>query len=164
MGQVMDEETKAFLADIEQRRGGQITFKTFSTFYADNSGKLCQDGVFFYRVGGQFWFQDFEHVSTFLGFILTKKKDPDYQMFESSFSPSDVVSIRKVWKKSVIRCALYGKDFFKLRRFNPVLGFLSESATEFTMKDGRLLYFQFMDKTVQEMIIRRMNKNDKEGD
>lgn len=160
----MDEETKAFLADIELRRGGQITFKTFSTFYADNSGKLCQDGVFFYRVGGQFWFQDFEHVSTFLGFILTKKKDPDYQMFESSFSPSDVVSIRKVWKKSVIRCALYGKDFFKLRTFNPVLGFLSESATEFTMKDGRLLYFQFMDKTVQEMIIRRMNKNDIEGD
>ena len=160
----MDEETKAFLADIEQRRGGQISFKTFSTFYADNSGKLCRYGVFFYRVNGMFWFQDFEHVPSFLGFNLTRKKDSEYQMFEACFSPSDVVSIRKVWKKSVIKCAMYGKDFFKLRRFNPVLGFLSESATEFTMKDGRLLYFQFMDKTVQNMIIRIINKNDIEGD
>ena len=160
----MDEETKAFLADIEQRRGGRISFKTFSTFYADSSGKLCRYGVFYYRVNSMFWFQDFEHVPSFLGFNLTRKKDSEYQMFEACFSPSDVVSIRKVWKKSVIKCAMYGKDFFKLRRFNPVLGFLSESATEFAMKDGRLLYFQFMDKTVQNMIMRRMNKNDIEGD
>ena len=83
MPQAMDEETRAFLSDIEQRRGGQITFRTFSTFYADNSGKLCQYGVFFYRVNGMFWFQDFEYVPSFLGFRLTKKKDPDYQMFES---------------------------------------------------------------------------------
>lgn len=160
----MDEETRAFLSDIEQRRGGQITFRTFSTFYADNSGKLCQYGVFFYRVNGMFWFQDFEYVPSFLGFRLTKKKDPDYQMFESSFDPSDVVSIRKVRKNSVIRCALNGGDFFRLRKFNAVLGLLSESATELTLKDGRLLYFQFMDKTVQNMIMKSMNKNDKEGD
>ena len=160
----MDEETRAFLAEIEQRRGGQISFRTFSTFYADNSGKLCQYGVFFYMVNGMFWFQDFEHVPSFLGFQLTKRKDGEYQMFESSFSPSDVVSIRKVWKKSVIKCVQNGKDFFRLRTFNPVLGILSESATEFTMKDGRLLYFQFMDKTVQNMIVGRMNKNDIEGD
>ena len=160
----MDEETRAFLAEIEHRRGGQISFRTFSTFYADNSGKLCQYGVFFYRVNGMFWFQDFEHVPSFLGFQLTKSRDEEYQMFESSFSPSDVVSIRKVWKKSVIRCVQNGKDFSKLHTFNPVLGILSESATEFTMKDGRLLYFQFMDRTVQEMIVTRMNNNDTAGD
>ena len=52
MPQVMDDETRAFLDDIEQRRGGKITYRAFSTFYADNNGKVCRYGVFFYQVNG----------------------------------------------------------------------------------------------------------------
>ncbi len=150
--QVMDDESRAFLADIEQRRGGQITYKAFSTFYADNKGKVCRYGVFFYQVDGVFWFQDFEYVPNFLGFRLSRRKDEEYVMFESSFSPSDVVSIRRVKKKAAINCALGFKDFSKLRKYNPLTGFMSETATEFGLRDGRLLYFQFMDKTVENMI------------
>ena len=152
MTQVMDDETRAFLADIEQRRGGQITYKAFSTFYADNNGKVCRYGVFFYQVDGVFWFQDFEYVPNFLGFRLSRRKDEEYVMFESSFSPSDVVSMRRVKKKAAINCALGFKDFSKLRKYNPLTGFMSEIATEFSLRDGRLLYFQFMDRTVENMI------------
>ena len=77
-------------------------------------------------------------------------------MFESSFKPSDVIQIRKVKKKNARKCALGYMDLSKLRKFNPVLGILSESATEFTLRDGRVLFFQFMDKSVENMI--RENK------
>ena len=164
MPQVMDEETRAFLAEIEQRRGGKISFRTFSTFYADNMGKLCLYGVFFYKVNDTYWFQDFEYVPSFLGFRLPARKEQEYVMFESSFVPTGVVSIRKVRKKSVIRCAQNGGDFSRIRTFNRVLGILSESATELTLNDGRILYFQFMDDTVRNMIERKKNNNDKEGD
>ena len=157
MPQVMDDETRAFLDGIEQRRGGKITYRAFSTFYADNNGKVCRSGVFFYQVNGVFWFQDFEYVPSFLGFRLSRRKDGDYVMFESSFSPSDVVSIRKVRKKAAIDCAMGYKDFAKLRTYKPVLDFMSESATEFALKDGRILYFQFIYRDVENMI-RNVNK------
>ena len=156
MNQVMDDESRAFLADLEQRRGGSITYRTFSTFYADSLGKVCDYGVFFYVVDNVFWFQDFEHVPSFLGFKLPVRDKEEYRMFESSFKPSDVLSIRKVKKKNARKCALGYMDLSKLRKFNPVLGILSESATEFTLRDGRVLFFQFMDKSVENMI--RENK------
>ena len=160
MNQVMDDETREFLGQIEQRRGGAITYKTFSTFYADSLGKVCDYGVFFYVVDNVFWFQDFEHVPNFLGFRLPARKEEEYQMFESSFSPSDVISIRKVSKKGARKVALGYKDHSKLRKFNPITGILSESATEFTLRDGRILFFQFMDRSVEKMI-RQCNLNNK---
>ncbi|MBR5669183.1 MAG: hypothetical protein IKX15_06185, partial [Spirochaetales bacterium] len=67
-----DNDSEAFLNEIEQRRGGSITFKTFSTFYADSDGNVRDYGVFLSLVNGVFWFQDFEHESSFLGFRLTR--------------------------------------------------------------------------------------------
>ena len=148
----MDDESRAFLEDLETRRSGSITYRTFSTFYADSLGKVCDYGVFLYMVDGVFWFQDFEHVPSFLGFRLPVKNKEEYRMFESSFSPSDVLSIRKVRKKAARRCALGYSDFSKLRKLNTVTGILSESATEFTLKDGRRLYFQLIDRAVENLI------------
>ena len=150
---VQDDESAAFLNEIEQRRGGKITFKTFSTFYADNNAIVRDYGVFLYLVNGTFFFQDFEHESTFLGFKLPKRKDqPEYEMFESSFSPLDVDSFRTVSKKAARNCALGFRDFSRLRKANPVLGFLTETATEITLRDGRAMYFQFMDKSVRNLV------------
>ena len=155
------DEGAAFLGEIEQRRGGKITFKTFSTFYADNLGNVRDYGVFLYMVDGTFFFQDFEHENTFLGFKLRKRKnEPEYVMFEGSFSPLDVVSFRTVNKKAARNCALGFRDFSKLRKANPVLGFFTETATEIKLKDGRTMYFQFMDKSVRN-IVNQMKDDDK---
>ena len=147
-----ENESEAFLNDIEQRRGGKITFKTFSTFYADNDGNVRDYGVFLYMVNGTFWFRDFEHESNFLGFKLKKRSDDVYEMFESSFSPIDVVSSRTVMKKAARNCALGFRDFAKLKKANPVIGFLAETVTEIKLKDGRLMYFQLMGKDVLNII------------
>ncbi len=146
------EETD-FLQELEARRGAPIGYRTFSTFYADSDGNLCDYGVFLYESGGRFWYQDFEHVPTFLGFRLPRRKDDiKYEMFESSFSPSDVVSFMKVTKASVRACVFGSKAFGKLKRANPILSFFRETVTEFRLSDGRRLYFQLIDKTVQNMI------------
>ena len=147
-----DNDSEAFLNDIEQRRCGKITFKTFSTFYADSDGNVRDYGVFLYMVNGTFWFRDFEHESNFLGFKLKKRSDDVYEMFESSFSPIDVVSSRTVMKKAARNCALGFRDFAKLKKANPVIGFLAETVTEIKLKDGRLMYFQLMGKDILNIV------------
>ena len=152
-----DNDSEAFLNEIEQRRGGKITFKTFSTFYADSDGNVRDYGVFLYMVNDTFWFQDFERENSFLGFKLSRRKDEDYEMFESSFSPLEVVSSRTVMKKAARNCATGHKDFSKLRKANPVIGFLAETATEIRLQDGKTMYFQLMDKTVLNIIDQMQN-------
>jgi len=159
------EETKAFLAELEQRRGGKITYRAFSAFYGDNRGILREFGVFFYEVDKTFWFQDFERENTFLGFKIGAKKAEKYVMFESSFSPLDVVGIRKVLKSRARKCVQDAKPFDKLKTYNPVLFALSEYVTEITLKDGRIMFFQFIDSTVEKKIKQyQMDNQDTKGD
>ena len=155
----IDNDSEAFLNDIEQRRGGSISFKTFSTFYADSDGNVRDYGVFLYMVNGTFWFQDFERENTFLGFKLSRRRDEEYEMFESSFSPLEVVSFRTVLKKAARKCATGFKDFAKLKKANPVIGLLAETVTEVKLENGRTLYFQLMDKSVQDIVNQMQNDN-----
>ncbi len=148
-----DAETQAFLDDIEKRRGGSITYRTFSTFYADSNHKVCDFGVFFYEVNGEFWFEDFEHQPSFLGFKLkTRKELSKYEKFESSFKPQDVEAIRTVTKKAARSYAIGNVDYSKLKNAIVLRQLLSEVVTEIRMKDGRVMFFQFMDKTVIKKI------------
>ncbi len=160
MPHVASQEEMEFLKELEVRRGTPIGYRTFSTFYADTDGNLCDFGVFLYESGGRFWYRDFEHEPSFLGFKLRKRKDdPKYVMFESSFSPLDVVSFRKVVKASVRACVFGTRAFEKLKKANPVLSFFREVVTEFRLSDGRALYFQLIDKTVQQIIEKTKNES-----
>ena len=154
-------EQHDFLSDIQARRGGaQIGYKTFSTFYADTDGNICDRGVFFYECEGRFWFEDFENEPTFLGFKLPIKRfEQKYEKFESSFSPADVTSIRKVVKASARRCARGESSIERLRTANPVLSFFRETVYEFRLADGKVLFFSLIDKTVPNMIIDSRKRN-----
>ncbi len=144
-----DADTEAFIKDIEQRRGGSITYRTFSTFYADSDHKVCDFGVFLYQVNDEFWFEDFEHEPSFLGFKLKTRKELDrYEKFESSFKPQDVESIRTVTKKAARSFAIGQIDYTKLKTAIVLRQLLAEVVTEIRLKDGKVMFFQFMDKTV----------------
>ena len=159
MQHVQSREEEDFLQNLELRRGSPIGYRTFATFYADTDRNLCDFGVFLYECAGRFWLQDFEYEPSFLGFKLPRRKDsPKYEMFETSFSPQEVVGFRKVTKASVRACVFGSKPFEKLRKANPILSFFSETVTEFRLSDGRALYFQLMDRTVQDMIEKTKNK------
>ena len=116
MPQVESREELDFLRDLEQRRGEPIGYRTFSTFYADSDGNVRDFGVFFYHCKDRFWYEDFEHEPTFLGIKLRPRKSEEkYEKFESSFSPLDVVSIRKVVKSDEDLYVLGQiKDFYKI--------------------------------------------------
>jgi len=160
MPQVESREELDFLRDLEQRRGEPIGYRTFSTFYADSDGNVRDFGVFFYHCKDRFWYEDFEHEPTFLGIKLRPRKSEEkYEKFESSFSPLDVVSIRKVVKSNARNCALGYMSFDKLKTANPVLSFFRETVTEFCLSDGRKLYFQLIDKTVPNMIEKYKTEN-----
>ncbi len=148
------------IKDIEARRGAPMGYRTFSTFYADSDGNVCDYGVFLYECEDRFWYEDFEHEASFLGIKIRTRKQDDYkyEKFESSFPMSDVVSTRRVRKSPARRCAWGEKSFDSLRKANPVLSFFSAVVTEFVLKDGRRLYFELMDKSVLE-IIRKHNDN-----
>ena len=160
MPQVKSREELDFLQDLEKRRGNPIGYRTFSTFYADSDGNVRDFGVFFYQCQDRFWYEDFDHEPTFLGIKLKpRRSDYKYEKFESSFSPLDVVSIRKVVKSKARNCALGYASFEKLKAANPVLSFFRETVTEFRLSDGRLLYFQLIDKTVRDLIEKSKNEN-----
>ena len=155
MPHVASQEEIDFLRQLEARRGAPVGYRTFSTFYADTDGNLCDYGVFLYQAADRFWYQDFEYEPSFFGFKIPRRKDdPKYEMFESSFSPLDVVSFRVVAKTDVRRCAIGSKSFEKLKVANPVLSFFYETVTEFRLQDGRALYFQLIDNTVPDMIMK----------
>ena len=148
-----------FLSDLQARRGAPIGYRTFSTFYADTDGNVRDYGVFLYECEGRFWFEDFEHEPSFLGFRLRiRQSECKYEKFESSFSPLDVVSLRKVVKAKARRCALGEISIDSLRTANPVLSFFRETVYEFRLADGRALFFSLMDRTVPDMITKSQNE------
>ena len=160
MPQVRSQEELEFLRDLETRRGASVGYRTFSTFYADSDGNVRDFGVFFYQCQDRFWYEDFDHEPTFLGIKLRPRRgDYKYEKFEASFSPLEVVSIRKVVKSKARNCALGYMSFEKLKEANPVLSFFRETVTEFRLSDGRQLFFQLLDKTVQNMIEKYKNEN-----
>ncbi len=165
MPQGRDEDTEAFIRDIEQRRGGSLTYRTFSTFYADSNGRVCDYGVFFYQVNDEFWFEDFEREPNILGFRIRPRKDaPKYVKFESNFRPEDVRSVRTVSKKAARNCALGYKGFATLKPANFLKRLFSEVVTEIRMDDGRTMFFQFMDRTVRNKIEQCQGKGSRKGE
>ena len=153
MSTVTDADAKAFLSEIEIRRGGTIGYKTFSTFYADNRGTVRDYGVFFYDVNNHFWFEDFEHETNFFGFrIKPGKNTPKYEKYESDFDPGDVETVRTVRKKAAKKFVSGYIKAEKVRTANLLGRLFSEVVTEIKMKDGKIMYFQFIDKTVEKMI------------
>ena len=158
MPYVESQPERDFLSDLESRRGAPIGYRTFSTFYADTDGNICDFGVFLYECEGRFWFEDFEREPTFLGFKLRTRQDRKYEKFESSFSPLDVVSIRKVAKTSARRCACGELPIDRLRSPNPIMSFFRETVTEFRLADGKAMFFSLIDKTVPDMIAKFKNE------
>ena len=159
MNHVQSQEEIEFLRNLELRRGSPIGYRTYSTFYADTDGTIRDYGVMLYESGGRFWLQDFEREPTFLGFKIRRRDDEQYEMFETSFSPLDVVSLRKVNKSTVRSRVFNGKSPTDIPTANPVLSFFRETVTEFLFSDGSAMYFQLIDRTVPDMI--EKTKNDK---
>lgn len=149
----MDNEATAYLKGLEEKRGGPLEWKTFSTFYANNNGIIRDHGVFLYEVNNQYWYEDFEHTAQIFGIPLKKPKNAQpYVKFEAWFSPKSVTRIRTVKKKSAIAFCKGYKKYEKLKEANLFDKIFCQCVTEFALNDGTMLFFELMDKTLSDKI------------
>ncbi len=149
----MDNEATTYLKGLEEKRGGPLTWKTFSTFYADSNGIVRDHGVFLYEVNNHFWYEDFEHTANIFGVpIKRSKKAPPYVKFEASFAPEAVKSIRTVKKNAATAFCKGYKKYEKLKAANLFDKIFCQCVTEFVLEDGTVLFFELMDKTLSNKI------------
>lgn len=137
------EDTVAFLKEKEERLGGKIRYKTYSTWYGEIGGEKREWGVFLYTDGTVFIFEDFNREPSILGIKLTEKKNPDYVKYEKSFLVRDIDSLELVTKLSAEKALMYGQDIAK-----PAGLFaraVQQLVTKVRLKDGTVMFFELID-------------------
>lgn len=155
MSRVQDPDREQFLKDIETRYGGSVEQSTFSLFYADSDHNLREYGVSVFRVNGRLYYEDYKRDNMLFGIRLPDgKKGKEYVKFSSSFSPSDIIGTRKVRKSDAKACASGYRSLEKVRTAGLFGRIFFDIVTELRLSDGRVLYFQFMDRTVEKDILK----------
>ena len=149
----MESDAEVYLKGLEEKRGGKLTWRTFSTYYANNNKIVRDHGVFLYEVNNHYWYEDFEHTAQIFGIPLRKPKNAEpYVKFESDFGPEDVKSIRTVTKKAATDYCKGYKKYEKLKTASFFAKMFCQCVTEFALKDGTVLFFELMDKTLSNKI------------
>lgn len=144
----MNEDSLTFLHEIERRRGAPIEWRTYATWWGTNGhgGMERVWGVFLYRIGSTFWFEDFEKKYTFLGFPIKKpKNEPDYVKFEDSFDAHDVLSIKKITKRQAERIVQGTLDPARIKPAGFFKSLFNDTLSMLTLSDGNVHLFQLID-------------------
>ena len=71
----MEDDAKQFIENLENRFGGPIEYRTYSTWFATNEGIVREFGVFVYEIEGIFHFEDFERKPSMFGFSMKPRKN-----------------------------------------------------------------------------------------
>jgi hypothetical protein len=149
----MESDAEVYLKGLEEKRGGKLAWRTFSTYYANNNGIVRDHGVFLYEINNHYWYEDFEHTAQIFGIPLRKSKNAEpYVKYESDFGPEDVKSIRTVTKKAATDYCKGYKKYEKLKPAGLFAKIFCQCVTEFALKDGTVLFFELMDKTLSNKI------------
>jgi hypothetical protein len=142
----MQDDTTQFIQNLETRFGGPIGFRTYSTWFASDSGIIREYGVFLYQIAGVFHFEDFERQPAIFGIqIKPRKNAAPYEKFERSFSAGEIESISVVAKSKAISCA---QGYTAQKNIEPAnsLGRLFRAmVTRVVLKDGETYFFELID-------------------
>ena len=84
----MDEESKIFLAQLEEENGGKLEFRTYTTYLGKGGGEIINLGGLFYIVEDKLIFEDFEKQGGPLQLFFRKKGK--YEKFKFSINLSDI--------------------------------------------------------------------------
>ncbi|MGI6433533.1 MAG: hypothetical protein ACOXZ4_06855 [Sphaerochaetaceae bacterium] len=143
----MEEETLQFLTELENRHGGPIGYKTYSTWFASTDGTIREFGVFLYEINGVFYYEDFERMPSLFGFSLKpSKKRPAYVKMEGSFDPAAVISCTEVSKSQAQACADGYKAYDQIPEATVVQRIFSPLVSRLVFKEGHALFFEVIDR------------------
>ena len=159
--QCMDnDDAIAFIKEREEKLGGKILYRTYSTWYGRIGKEKREYGVFLYTDGKVFVYEDFERNPMIMGIPLPVKNKEKYVKMEHSFPVSSIVSIERVLRSDAERSVKLGSDFTKApglfgKAFRKLV-------TKVTLKDGSILFFEFMDHMEFVRIIQKFMEENRE--
>ena len=143
----MEEDAQAFIAELEQKHQGVITWRTYATWYGNDREILREFGVFLYRCNDTFYFEDFERNPSMFGISLrSKKKKEPFQKYEGSFSVSEVASTRQVCKTQAQKVIQGLKSHDTLALANIFDKIFRQMIEMVTLKDGTVHFFELIDR------------------
>ena len=152
-----DVDTKSFLKEREDKLGAKITWKTYSTFFAELGREKRDYGVFVYSDGNTLNIEDFERVPSIMGIALpSRRKKEDYVKLEISLKLDDIESISLVTRRSADLSLSKIQDRTKLP--SPLGKFFRKLVTKVKMKDGRVFFFELMSHKEFKNWANRINK------
>ena len=96
-----DQTPDEFWAEIEERRGGKVTFFTFSKFIGRSRSQLENLPGLIYIINDIVHFEDFEKDNMLAKIIGRKKK---YEKTEFSFQVSEVEELKIITQGNAIKC------------------------------------------------------------
>lgn len=141
----MEDDARQFIQSLEERYGGPVGFRTYSTWFASNHGVVREFGVFLYKINDVFHFEDFERKPTLFGFPMrsSKNKEP-YIKMEGSFLASDVASITMVTKSKALACAEGQINQDAIAPASPVAKLFKSLVSRVVLHDGTTYFFELI--------------------
>lgn len=141
----MTEDANEFIAELEKRFEGSITYRTYCTWYGASKGILRDYGVFMYEIHNIFHFEDFERKPALFGIALTgqKKKTP-YVKMEDSFKKEDIESITQVAKSRAISSIKSSSNPASIPLASTIEKIFSPIVTRVTLRNGETHFFELI--------------------
>ena len=150
------DEAIAFIKEREERIGGKILYRTYSTWYGRIGREKREYGVFLYSDGRSFIYEDFERDPMILGIPINRKRKEKYVKMEESFPVDSITDVQRVTRKSAERSleakrdisrapGLFGKAFCKL-------------VTKISTADSGVIFVELMDHRAFVDMIRKFQK------
>lgn len=142
----MSDETKDFLDKLEAEYGGRITWKTFSTWYGCSDSVLREFGVFLFKIGDRFYFEDFEKNSSIFGMQIgsSKKKKAQYIKLKRSIDSKNIKNVFKVTQAKALDVIKYGKDPSTLKETTLIEKIFRKSVTAVVLENGIHHFFELL--------------------
>lgn len=143
----MNEDTEIFISDLENKFGGKLTWRTFSTWYGCSDGIQRDFGVFMFQIENTFHFEDFEKENLILGMKIgrnsNKKREP-FVKLERSFSKDQIKSIDTTTRSianNIIKKKINPSEFTNI---NIIDKLFRKLVTAVTLKDGTIHFFELI--------------------
>ena len=96
-----DQTPDEFWAEIEEKRGGKVSFFTFSKFIGRSRSDILNLPGLLYVVNNRAYFEDFEKDNMLAKLIGRKRK---YEKTEFSFQIADVEKVQHVNQGNALKC------------------------------------------------------------
>ena len=141
----MEDDAKQFIENLENRFGGPVEYRTYSTWFASDEGLVREFGVFIYEIGGVFHFEDFERKPSIFGFsIKPRKNTPPYVKLEGSFTRDSIAGISIITKAQALSCAQGNRSAEHIAPASGIQKIFSPLVTKVTIKDGPTYFFELI--------------------